>query len=1033
MPTKRPRHRVKNEILSLLIAAFVALSLVAIKAAPAAAVAGEVRIAKDWYTIQPVEQAILAAPVGGWTASLTVTKTIHDLNGDGLLTPADVRVTVNGSDVAVSAASSATITLAAPPPAGAWVVAYYTAEPLRAGARVRVSVDDADLNVHSDSNTPITNELTTISGTTVTASHVIGDRNHDGNLDEDDVGVYSYTESAFLSVTAVSGKTVTVEAGYDSYDVLLDYSYGVTPPIKDLNSLRVIQRPIVDRDGDGEATAADVTVNCAEHGLISDEVIGVTSADGMIWLDGKTDHSADSVRASYMYATANATGVNLKSTSQPAGIPLSLKETGANTGVFDNTVAGATGYVTLVSAVVDAATQLRAAAGDTITATYADARPAANAIDTATAETSKPVIADASPSHNTFTKGTRPALAIDIMDTGSGVALDRWRLYIYSTAIASPPAADLIEAGILVASEHKTAIANGWHLEWTISKPGREALDEGIYHWFVTAEDIAGNIATSDALAGGAANGYLLGIDNTPPLLSAATTGVWWDAGTNALGTPRSYTTIQLAFDEELDPATVSRADFEVDAIPPLAERMYAPVYSIPGAPSTLIDGSGYRYVYLTVPTLATDAQPKVELVGTVRDLAGNTASAGLIPAAADGLAPLLEVSATPHLGGPGQAITITATSSERLAAPPTAKVSHTQDGEEWIDASLQPTMLLSGTNQWTGTYPVANTAKHKVVITGLDVAGNDSSAAAYFEGDTLCGPVVLRIGNDILAWTITTNVYVDNPTIDIDFALEGAEYPDDSHGTVALSQVTLDNVDVTALVSTTDNVTFTLATSGLAVGSHSISVVARDEAGNTSSNARLFSITPMPSVSIELMPGLNLISVPKDPIDPSIATIFADFTSIDRVFTYEAGAWLTAYYDPATKAWSNELTSIVAGKGYWVHTGQAITLVINLKLPEAGDEPPAYDIVTGWNLIGFSPPGGATSADIYHYLSNLRDETGAPIWIGLHRYRPDVGYETATPDTGFDGLPMAVSTEERLVQGQGYWIEASAPGALSP
>jgi hypothetical protein len=1004
------------------------------KAAPAAAVTGEVRVAKDWYTIQPVKQEILAAPVGGWTASLTVTKTIHGLNGDGLVTPADVRVTVNGSDVAVSAASGTIIALTAPPPAGAWVVAYYTAEPLRAGARVRVTVDDADLDIHSDSNTPITNELTTVSSTTVTASHVIGDRNHDGNLDEDDVDVYSHTESAFLSITAVSGKTVTVEAGYDGRPVLLDYSHGVTPPTRVLNSLRVIQRPIVDRDGDGEATAADITVNCAEHGLISDEVIGITSADGIIWLDGKTDHSADSVRASYIYATANTAGINLKSTSQPAGITLNLKETGANTGTFDNTVAGATGYVTLVSAVVDAATQLRAAAGDTITATYADARPAVNATDRATAETSKPIIADASPSHNTFTKDTKPTLAVDIMDAGSGVALDRWRLCIYSTATASPPAADLIKVGTLVASEYKTAIANGWHLEWTISEPAGEARDEGVYHWFVTAEDIAGNIATSDAIAGGAANGYLLGIDNTPPLLSAATTGVWWDAGTNALGTPRSYTSIQLAFDEELDPATVSPADFEVDALPPLAGRMYAPVYSIPGVPSTLIDGSGYRYVYLTIPTLAADAQPKVELVGTVRDLAGNTASAGLVPSAADGLPPLLDVSATPDFGGSGQAITITAAAyAERLAAPPTARVSHTQDGEEWIHASLQPTMLLSATNQWTGTYLAANTAKHEVVITVLDVAGNDSSAAAYFEGDTLCGPVVFRIGNDILAATITTDVYVDNPTIDFDFAPEGAEYPDDSHGRVALTQVTLDNIDVTASVSTTDNVTFTLATSGLALGGHSISVVARDEAGNTSSNARLFSIKRMPSVSIELMPGLNLISVPKAPFDSSITTIFADFTSIDRVFTYEAGAWLTAYYDSATKAWTGELTNIMAGKGYWVHTCQAITLVLNLKLPEAGDEPPAYDIATGWNLIGFSPPGGATSADIRHYLRNLRDETGTPIWIGLHRYRPDVGYEMATPDTGFDDLPMAVSTAKSLVQGQGYWLEASAPGALSP
>ena len=76
--------------------------------------------------------------------------------------------------------------------------------------------------------------------------------------------------------------------------------------------------------------------------------------------------------------------------------------------------------------------------------------------------------------------------------------------------------------------------------------------------------------------------------------------------------------------------------------------------------------------VYLQVPEQETNAKPKVELVGEIRDRAGNIRSESTISAVNDGLAPNIEVTVDAEIAK--EQVTITVSSSERLGINPVVR-----------------------------------------------------------------------------------------------------------------------------------------------------------------------------------------------------------------------------------------------------------------------------------------------------------------------------------------------------------------------
>jgi hypothetical protein len=75
----------------------------------------------------------------------------------------------------------------------------------------------------------------------------------------------------------------------------------------------------------------------------------------------------------------------------------------------------------------------------------------------------------------------------------------------------------------------------------------------------------------------------------------------------------------------------------------------------------------------------------------------------------------------------------------------------------------------------------------------------------------------------------------------------------------------------------------------------------------------------------------------------PTVASALAGIASkLVRVWGYSDGTW--SMYDPADAAGSN-LTTLTAGKGYWINVSEAVTLIYGGY---------SYALSAGWNLIGW-------------------------------------------------------------------------------
>jgi len=101
--------------------------------------------------------------------------------------------------------------------------------------------------------------------------------------------------------------------------------------------------------------------------------------------------------------------------------------------------------------------------------------------------------------------------------------------------------------------------------------------------------------------------------------------------------------------------------------------------------------------------------------------------------------------------------------------------------------------------------------------------------------------------------------------TTTVDFSNEGLEYGLDSsgvhttvpgnvvtdydtHGTVTALSVTLDGNDITGALTSTDGVIYRHTLSGLSPGSHTLSFMAQDEAGNQTTYSYSFLVTSGPA-----------------------------------------------------------------------------------------------------------------------------------------------------------------------------------------
>jgi len=100
-------------------------------------------------------------------------------------------------------------------------------------------------------------------------------------------------------------------------------------------------------------------------------------------------------------------------------------------------------------------------------------------------------------------------------------------------------------------------------------------------------------------------------------------------------------------------------------------------------------------------------------------------------------------------------------------------------------------------------------------------------------------------------------------------------------------------------------------------------------------------------------------------------------------------------------------------GKAYWINMEAAQTLnLAGTEMPKGTQLPPAYDVVAGWNMVGFkSTAANVAAAD---YLDGTE-------YVRIYLFKNGV----------WDLIPAPYS--EFMEPGLGYWVAFTEPGTIYP
>ena len=301
-------------------------------------------------------------------------------------------------------------------------------------------------------------------------------------------------------------------------------------------------------------------------------------------------------------------------------------------------------------------------------------------------------------------------------------------------------------------------------------------------------------------------------------------------------------------------------------------------------------------------------------------------------------------------------------------------------------------------------------TAAHSWVATYAYTA-----STATFEGDVA-----------LAAPTLKPNADTDDtsPHIIIDFSAEATEYTSDANSAVTISKATLDGVDISGSLQTSDNGKFVYLASGLAVGEHTIVVNAADTAGNVLATdaSQTFNVVAEAETSIALSPGMNLISFSGATKSTAFSDVFSNST-INSVLTYDPsvpGNWLSATLNSATGKLEGPLAERAVDEdlAYWVDSSSYDPIKVVIPSIGFGAQtlPPSIDVVKGYNYVAIATISGASTVQSETYFSTIT-------WTRGYVFNATTqAYTTITK-----GSDVALNV------GDGVIVYASAAGVIVP
>jgi len=408
-----------------------------------------------------------------------------------------------------------------------------------------------------------------------------------------------------------------------------------------------------------------------------------------------------------------------------------------------------------------------------------------------------------------------------------------------------------------------------------------------------------------------------------------------------------------------------------------------------------------------------------------IKDKAGNKIDDGDLEAV-DKIAPkfsysVLEGPRKPKLlVGEDEEMVITFTSDETLQAEPTVEVSliatssTNTSGTALTDIDIEET----GTRTWKATIgePTADTAGfYNIYIKGKDTNDNEgdvpssinvtqgttngaakffvdstntndvASGAIKYEGDTtLHNPKVtidgLAAADGKFEFDDPFNIQVFwNETPSGGSKNENAEYNKDTFDDVEITQFDLDGVSILDSVKTTDNQRYLIGVENISIGDHKIKIQGVDEAGNKLGSVLEveFEVDERDPFKRVLNPGWNLVSLPGDPADGSIGSVFTADVPVNTVYSFDPtvpGGWIVAVRETTADAWVGSLSSVNSSQAYWVEAEQVWDLKVDVpRLPGGAVgggtpiQPPIIEIFPGWNMVPIvDVTGDAANGDDY-------------------------------------------------------------------
>ena len=391
-------------------------------------------------------------------------------------------------------------------------------------------------------------------------------------------------------------------------------------------------------------------------------------------------------------------------------------------------------------------------------------------------------------------------------------------------------------------------------------------------------------------------------------------------------------------------------------------------------------------------------------------------------------------------------------------------KVSNT----EWIVTITEPkatgyyNFRISGNDRSPQENPGSEGVSPSAIVTDFFDADGDVNVddAIFFEGDINLPKPQVRVSG-VSVQDNEADVEFRSPLfVELDFAAnhavcgrnadtdermancmnENSEYAEDNFDDIVVTSFVLDGVDLTDSVKTTDNQSFLVSLESISIGDHTAEVQAVDQAGNVFEDTLEidFEVNDRDPFEKRLSPGWNLVSLPGEPADSSIAAVFGPGVEVRTVYSYDPvipGGWMVAVRETLDSDWQGDLTEITGQRGYWVLSDAIQDWEVSIPRLAGGAsgtgtpiQPPVIPMYAGWNLIPVTDVSGnalgtsrSVSAEVY--LNSLDD--------GLDLARV-LGYDTIRNEW-FTVLDAQMGSPGNLSIGSGYWVFVREAAALVP